>query len=105
MLIDKLVKTGEVYSFKMSSGEEIIAKVTGVDSAAGTIEIHEPLSLAPSQGGPTLVPSMFTAEQDKNITLNTNTVSLFAVTADSIRIKYTEMITGITTPSKKIVLG
>jgi hypothetical protein len=48
---------------------------------------------------------MFTAEQDKNITLNTNTVSLFAVTADSIRIKYTEMITGITTPSKKIVLG
>ena len=101
----RTLEINEVYSFKMTSGEEIIAKVVGVDTASNTIDVHEPLSLAPSQGGPTLVPSMFTAEQDKAITLNTSAVALCAVTADSIRIKYTEMITGITTPSKKIVLG
>jgi len=48
---------------------------------------------------------MFTVEQGTNITLNTNNVSLYAVTDDNIKDKYIEATTGIKLPDKKIILG
>jgi hypothetical protein len=48
---------------------------------------------------------MFTAEQGSNVTLNTNSVSLYAITDDNIKDKYTEATTGIKLPDKKIILG
>lgn len=99
----KKLETNEVYTFKLSSGEEVIGKVVSQDDIS--IELGTPLSIAPNPQGMGLMPSMFTAEQDKNITLNTNTVTMYAETADAVRIKYIEATTGITTASKKIVLG
>ena len=52
-----------------------------------------------------LVPSMFTAEHDRTVTLNTNTITMYGATADPVRIKYIEATTGITTTSKKILVG
>jgi hypothetical protein len=99
----KNIETNEVYSFKLSSGEELVAKVVSIGD--NTIELSEPLSVAPNAQGMGLIPSMFTSEKDKNITLNTSTVTMYAETADNLRIKYIEATTGITTSSKKIVLG
>lgn len=99
----KNIELNEVYTLKISSGEEIVAKIVNVDD--GVIEISSPLSVAPSHQGMGLVSSVFTADTDKNIMLNTNTVIMYALTADHVRIKYIEATTGITTASKKIVLG
>lgn len=99
----KKLETNEVYTFKLTSGEEVIGKVVAQDDTS--IELGTPLSIAPNPQGMGLMPSMFTAEQDKNITLNTNSVTMYAETADAVRIKYIEATTGITTTSKKIVLG
>lgn len=97
------IETNEVYTFKLTSGEEVISKVIGFDGEYAQLE--EPLSIAPNPQGMGLMPSMFTAERDKIVLLNTNTVTMFCITADPIRIKYIEATTGITTASKKIVLG
>jgi hypothetical protein len=94
---------GEVVTFKLSSGEEVIGKV--IEVTATTLLLSEPLSVAPNHQGMGLVPSMFTAEHDKPVTLNTNTVTMHCETADAIRMKYIEATTGIATTSKKIVLG
>lgn len=99
----KNISVGEVYTFKLASGEEVIAKVVAVGE--GSISLSHPLSVAPNPQGMGLIPAIFTADHDGNIELNTNTVTMWAASADQIRIKYIEATTGITTQSKKIVLG
>lgn len=99
----KNIELNEVYTLKITSGEEIISKIVAITDT--TVELSNPLSVAPNPQGMGLMPSMFTAEQDKNVVLNTSAITMWALTADPVRIKYIEATTGITTTSKKIVLG
>jgi len=97
------VEIGKVYTFKLNSGEELISKVKSVDSDSLTIE--NPVSVAPGPQGLGLVPSMFTADPDAEIKLNSNSVSIYAPTEDSVKMKYIEATTGIKLPEKKLILG
>ena len=94
---------GQVYSFKLSSGEEVVAKVKSAGS--GYVVIEEPVSIAPGPQGMGLVPSMFTVNIKEEIRLNTKSISLYGVTDDTVRNKYIEAVTGIKVPDKKLVLG
>ena len=96
-------ETGKVYTFKLNSGEELIAKIT---LAGGEfLVIENPVSVAPGPQGLGLVPSMFTADPDAEIKLNSNSVSIYALTEDAVKMKYIEAITGIKIPEKKLILG
>ena len=97
------IKTNEVYTFKLNSGEELIAKVISVNDKE--IKVEEPVSVAPGPQGMGLVPSMFTADPSSEIMLNTNSITMYGTTEDNVRNKYVEATTGISVPSKKIVLG
>ena len=97
------MENGKVFTFKLNSGEELIAKI--VEITRDNIVIQEPVSIAPSQQGMGLVPSMFTADPKGKFTLNTNSISLYAETEDNVKMKYLEATTGIKVPEKKIVLG
>ena len=92
-----------VYTFKLNSGEELIAKV--IQAGSEFIQIEEPVSIAPSQQGLQMIPSIFTANPKGEFKLNTNNIALYAETDDSIKMKYLEATTGIKVPDKKIVLG
>ncbi len=92
-----------VYTFKLNSGEELIAKVT--ESGGEWLELGEPVSIAPTQQGMQMIPSVFTAEPKSEFRLNTNSIALYAETEDSIKMKYLEATTGIKVPDKKIILG
>lgn len=94
---------GTIYSIKLNSGEELIAKV--VEKIEGAVIVTEPVSIAPTQQGMQMIPSMFTAEPGVNVTLNTNSIAFYATTEDSIKDKYIEATTGIKLPDKKIILG
>ena len=97
------IESNTVYTFKLNSGEELIAKV--VQSGGEFIHIEEPVSIAPSQQGMQMIPSIFTANPKGEFKLNTNNIALYAETDDSIKMKYLEATTGIKVPDKKIVLG
>jgi hypothetical protein len=97
------MENGKVFTFKLNSGEELIAKI--VEITRDNVILQEPVSIAPSQQGMGLVPSMFTADPKGKFTLNTNSISLYAETEDAVRMKYLEVTTGIKVPEKKIVLG
>ncbi len=93
----------QVYTFKMNSGEEMVAKVK--QAGGDWLILEEPVSIAPGPQGMGLVPSLFTADPKEEIRLNTNSVSLVSKTDDSVKMKYLEATTGIKVPDKKIVLG
>jgi hypothetical protein len=97
------LETNQVYTFKMNSGEEMVAKVR--HSGGDWIVLEEPVSIAPGPQGMGLVPSLFTADPREEIKLNTNSVSLVSKTDDSVKMKYLEATTGIKVPDKKILVG
>jgi hypothetical protein len=97
------LKPNEVYTFKLNSGEELIAKVT--QAGGDFIEMQEPVSIAPTQQGMQMIPSVFTADPKGIFRLNTSSIAIYANSDDSIKMKYLEATTGIKVPDKKIVLG
>jgi hypothetical protein len=99
-----IVETDKVYTFKLNSGEELVAKVKTAP-LYGMIDIEAPVSIAPGPQGLGLVPSMFTADPDATVRLNINSISIYALTDDSVRMKYIEATTGIQVPEKKLILG
>ena len=99
------IETGKVYTFKMNSGEEMIAKVVKAPQGADYLVLEEPVSVAPGPQGLGLVPSMFTADVQQEIRLNTASIALCARTDDSVCTKYLEATTGIKLPEKKIIMG
>jgi len=97
------IEPNTVYTLKLNSGEELIAKV--IQTNGEFITIEEPVSIAPTQQGMQMIPSVFTANPKGEFKLNTNSIALYAETDDSIKLKYLEATTGIKIPDKKIVLG
>lgn len=97
------METGKTYTIKLNSGEELIAKVMGTN--VDYIEVTNPVSIAPGQNGMQMIPSMFTADIDKEIRINRSSISLYAFTDESIADRYLEATTGIKMPEKKIILG
>lgn len=93
----------QVYTIKLNSGEELITRVKGIDG--GFLIADEPVAIAPSKQGMGLIPSMFTADPSSESRININSISIYALTEDGIKMKYIEATTGIQIPEKKIVLG
>jgi hypothetical protein len=97
------MEAGKIYTIKLNSGEEVITKV--IEITRDNIIVTDPVSIAPSQQGMQMIPSMFTAEARGKVTLNTNAITFYANTDDNIKDKYIEATTGIKLPDKKIVMG
>jgi hypothetical protein len=93
----------QVYTIKLNSGEELIARIKLFEN--GFIVVDEPVAIAPSKQGMGLVPSMFTADPSAEARINVNSISIYALTEDSIKMKYIEATTGIKVPDKKLILG
>ena len=99
-----ILEVGQTYSFKLNSGEELVAKL--IEKATDFYLLSNPVSIGPNpKGGLGLVPSMFTINQDSNVRLNTNSIALVAETDDNVKTKYIEATTGLTVPDKKVILG
>lgn len=98
------LEVGKIYTFKFNSGEEMIAKVS-MNISSQHVSVTDPLSVAPNAKGMGLIPSLFTSDPDQSVTINTNSISMYAEAEESIKNKYIEATTGIQVPDKKIILG
>jgi hypothetical protein len=97
------ITVGETYTFKLTSGEEVIGKVTEVEEHL--VSLKDPVSVAPGPQGLGLMQSMFTANPKDPARLNINNVTIFALTDESVKAKYIEATTGLVVPDKKLILG
>jgi uncharacterized alpha/beta hydrolase family protein len=81
MLIDKGVSAGEVVTLKLTSGEELVARLD--EETATHYKLSKPMVIGMGAKGPGLMPYLFTVSQDKTIPLLKTTVTV-AVSSDKI---------------------
>lgn len=98
MLINKGYSAGDVVSFKLVNGDEVVAKIHEV-TATGWV-VSKPCTVIPSQQGLGLLPSMFSAELNNNVEIKAEHVMIHAETLQQMKDHYTTTTTGIQTVSK-----
>jgi len=98
------VELDQVYTIKIANGDEMVAKITAED--ADTYTLSRPLTVVPSQQGIQMIFSLFTANPEKNVTINKSQVALIAVSRDEVQDSYVEATTGIKpVRNSKILMG
>jgi len=102
-----IVKDNKVYSFKMNSGEEIVALVvkTAHDLDRTWYEVEAPLGTMPSAQGVQLIPAMFSIDHNGNASIYTSSVAMISLPREDMLNAYRESTTGIKVPDKKILLS
>lgn len=93
MLIDKGITIGEVVTIKLTSGEELVAKL--VEEQANTYKVSKPLVLSMNQKGMGMIPYLFTVNPDKDIKINKNTIVVIETTESDFANQYLSGTTGI----------
>jgi hypothetical protein len=93
MLIDKGITAGEVVTLKLTSGEELVAKL--VDDAATYYKLSKPLVLGHTPHGPGLMPYLFTVSPDKEIKLLKTAITVVEATDKQFADQYIQSTTGI----------
>lgn len=93
MLIDKGITAGEVVTIKLTSGEELVAKL--VEEQAQIYKVSKPLMLSMNQKGIGMIPYLFTVNPDKEIKINKNTVVVIETTDSEFANQYLAGTTGI----------
>ena len=93
MLIDKGVTEGEVITLKLTSGEEIVAKL--VEDSAAYYKLKNPQVIGMGPKGPGLMPYLFTVNPDKEIKLLKTTVTVAEATDKSFADQFIQSTTGI----------
>jgi hypothetical protein len=94
MLIDKGISEGEVVTLKLTSGEELVAKLA--EETATHYKLSKPLVLSMSAKGIGMVPYLFTVSPDKDVQLNKSTVTVIAASDKEFANQYLQGTTGIT---------
>ena len=96
-------QVNEVYSIKISNGDELVAKVTAIN--ADSIEVSHPLTVLPGREGIQLVPSLFTSDLDSFITINMSNVSMYTKASQKVCDSYLESTTGIKPVRSSLLMG
>ena len=93
MLIDKGVTAGEVVTLKLTSGEEIVAKL--VDDGPMHYKLKHPQVIGMGPKGPGLMPYLFTVSPDKEVKLSKGTVVVIEATDKEFADQFIQSTTGI----------
>jgi hypothetical protein len=93
MIIETPYKAGDTVSFKLSSGEEIVARLEKEE--AKTYTVKKPMVLIMQQQGMGLAPFMFSVSPDAKFNIQASSVSCVAKTEDEIAKQYTASTSNI----------
>lgn len=93
MIIDKGVTVGEVVTFKLTSGEEIVAKL--VDETTQYYKVSNPMVIGMGQKGPGLMPYLFTVHPEKEVKVGKTAVVVAEATDKQFADQFIQTTTGI----------
>lgn len=96
-------KPGEVYTIKISNGDELVAKV--VKFVDNVVLIEKPLLVIPGPQGLQMMQGLFTGDPKAEVELNANMVIMLSPTRQEIRDSYIEATTGIQPVRNSILMG
>jgi hypothetical protein len=93
MLIDKGVTVGEVITLKLTSGEEIVAKLAAETDSH--YKLSRPMVIGMGERGPGLMPYLFTVNPEKEVKLSKTTVTVAEATDKAFADQFIQSTTGI----------
>lgn len=93
MLINKGVSAGEVITLKLTSGEEIVAKLA--EETDAYYKLSKPMVIGMGQKGPGLMPYLFTVSPNTDVRLLKTTVTVAEATDEAFAKQFLESTTGI----------
>ena len=93
MLIDKGVSAGEVVTIKLTSGEELVAKL--VEDQIMHYKLAHPMVIAMSPKGPALMPYLFTVDPSKQVRIAKSVVTVAEATEKQFADQFIQQTTGI----------
>ena len=93
MLIEAPYKVGDTVSFKLNSGEELVARFDTEDAKSFTL--RKPMVLIIQEQGLALAPFMFGVSPEQKFVLQAHAVSCVAKTEVEIGKQYTSQTSGI----------
>ena len=92
-LIKKPAKPGDIMTFKLSSGEELIAKL--VEETDSIYKLDRPMTLSYSPQGVGITPWMITAEPEISVEISKDRVNAASPTMKQAADQYIQGTTGI----------
>ena len=97
------LETNNIYTFKLNTGEELIARV--VEIAPDHMIIEHPILTVISQQGLQMMPGLFSADLGQNVRLNNARWAMIAETRQDVRDSWIQATTGIAPIRKQIITG
>ena len=97
------LETNNIYTFKLNTGEELIARV--VEIAPDHMIIEHPILTVISQQGLQMMPGLFSADLGQNVMLNNASWAMIAETRQDVRDSWIQATTGIAPVRKQIITG
>ena len=95
--------TNQIYTFKLLTGEEFVARITEIQDSHMIIE--HPIMTVISQQGLQMMPALFSANQQEKVRLNNSSWAMIADTRDDVRDSWIQATTGIAPVRKSIITG
>ena len=95
------LETNTIYSFKLNTGEELVAKIVEINQ--DHLLTEHPIMTVLSPQGLQMMPGLFSANLDKSIRLNNSSWAMIAETREDVRNSWIQATTGITPVSKQII--
>jgi hypothetical protein len=93
MLLEKSIKSGDVVTLKLTSGEEVISRFEEENSHG--YKISKPMVLSMTQKGVGMIPYLFTVNPNTSIVINHSAIAVLSTTDEDFAKQYTTSTTGI----------
>jgi hypothetical protein len=97
------IEIDQIYTFKLNTGEELVARL--VESHSDHMIIEHPILTVLSPQGLQMMPGLFSANMDKKLRLNNSSWAMIAETRDDVRDSWIQATTGIAPVRKQIITG
>ena len=97
------LKLDEIYTFKLITGEELVARVLQLEPDHMVIE--HPILTVLSPQGLQMMPALFSSNQDRTVRLNNSSWAMIADTREDVRDSWIQATTGIAPVRRSIITG
>jgi len=102
MLISKSSSIGDITSFKLTNGDEVVARIVDITNDAYTLS--KPCLVVPGQQGIGLLPqAMFSVDPDTSVEVGRQHIMMMAPTVDQMQSLYLKVTTGIAVSTTGII--
>jgi len=98
------IKIENIYAFKMTSGQEVVAKISSIDN--DYYHLESPLTIGQGPNGMEFLDAMFCAERFEDVAMLKLSVSIVAPARQDIQAVYEESVnpTQILKPGQKQII-